>query len=397
MLERGWIYDESDGSYYLPDGVYDPFVHGSGIMTMEAPEPYFPDFDYKKLPWYTFPEYVQKYVYMPFKWDVNNYEVPFVLIRVTASRASVFVGYNLGFGYDVTNDRYRVCSPYFTDELNSVCYYATFNSSTYKQTAEWQQLSRTAWGDTGKIVSYSSNIAFSDTMNDYYFYGGAGVRNSTSSVTSVSFPLYSSGGNCYFRVDNQIGYQSGQFFYMQSDASTLPYGQYFVPPSAAEQQAAQQQQQIELQQESNETQSGIWETLKKIPEMIADKIKSLFVPEEGYFDEYIDNFETYFSDCLGIIYELPEAFITIIWDFVHYNPRTSNYGIDIPEVILPVKTENGGTKDLVIFEAQFYAFDFLNEGPFATLYEFYRGFVWVVVLFSLIAFSIKKFNELTGD
>lgn len=410
MLDRGWVYDESDGSYYLPEGVYDPIAYPP--MTMIAPEPYFPDFDYKKLPWYTFPEYVQKYVYMPFKWDTNNYEVPFVLIRVTSTRASVFVGYNLGFGYDGIKDNYRVASPYFTSDCNSVCYYATFATKTYKQTADWQQLSPSAWGDTGKIVSYSSTIAYSSTANDFYFYGGSGVKRSSTAITSVSYPLYEAGGDCKFQVDLVTGYQSGRYFWYQNHEETVMYGQHFIPPSVSSQQASQQQQVIDgqneiisqqdemisQQDESNTKQQGIWDTLKDIPNMIAEKIKGLFVPEDGFFEEHINEYQDFFSEALGVIYELPETVLKIFNDFVSFKPNTKNYGIQIPEVVLPVKTENGKTEDLVIFEAQYYKFDFLNDGPFATLYKFYRAFVWLVILLALISFSIKKFNELTtGD
>lgn len=385
-----------DGAgYYLPEGVYDPVLYGP--MTLIATEPYFPDFDVSKLPWSKAPDYITKYMYMPFSWNVNNYVVPFVMVRVTQSRASVFVGYNLGLGYNEKNGAYRVCSlnPTYVSEIynisySSVCYYATFNPSTYEITADWRQLEAVDWGDSGAIVSYGSNIVYSYTENDYYFYGGAGVRPRADNVASAAFTMYESGENCYFQCDPSVGYQSGNFFYHQSSTDLKPYGQYFVPPSASAQQS-------QLQEEEVKTSKGIWETLKSIPDMIAEKFKSLFIPEEGYFDSLTTEFKNFFSERLGVIYELPEAVITILEQLIEFEPLSDGYYIPIPEVSIPIRLEDGSIQNFRIFEAQDYRFDFLSEGAFGTLYSFYRAFCWLTCIFGLISLAIRTYTDITDE
>lgn len=385
-----------DGAgYYLPEGVYDPVLYGP--MTLIATEPYFPDFDVSKLPWSKAPDYITKYMYMPFSWNADNYVVPFVMVRVTQSRASVFVGYNLGLGYNEKNGAYRVCSlnpTYVSDRYNlsysSVCYYATFNPSTYEITADWRQLEAVDWGDAGAIVSYGSNIVYSYTENDYYFYGGAGIRPRAESTVSVTYELYNSGEGCYFQANSLIGYQSGNFFYNQSSTDLKPYGQYFVPPSASAQQS-------QLQEEEVKTSKGIWETLKSIPDMIAEKFKSLFIPEEGYFDSLTTEFKDFFSERLGVIYELPEAVITILEQLIEFEPLSDGYYIPIPEVSIPIRLEDGSIQNFRIFEAQDYRFDFLSEGAFGTLYSFYRAFCWLTCIFGLISLAIRTYTDITDE
>lgn len=385
-----------DGAaYYLPAGVYDPVLHGP--MTLIATEPYFPDFDVSKIPWSKAPDYITKYMYMPFSWNVNNYVVPFVMVRVTQSRASVFVGYNLGLGYNEKNGSYRVCSlnPSFASDMynvsySSVCYYATFNPSTYEITADWRQLEAVDWGDSGNIVSYGSNIVYNYTENDYYFYGGAGIRPRAGTAASVNITLYNSGENCYFQCDTSVGYQSGNFFFNQSSTDLKPYGQYFVPPSASAQQS-------ELQEEEVKTSKGIWETLKSIPDMIADKFMGLFIPQEGYFDTFVNDFKEFFSERLGVVYELPEAVVDILQQFIEFEPLEDGYYIPIPEVTIPITLEDGSTENFTVLEKQDYKFDFLSDGPFATLYKFYRAFCWLICIFGLISLTVKTYGDITGD
>lgn len=148
--------------------------------------------------------------------------------------------------------------------------------------------------------------------------------------------------------------------------------------------------------EGNKTQAGIWETLKGIPEAISDKIKSLFVPDEGFFDTYTTEFQDYFSDRFGLLYELPEAGVNILQQFIDYKPVTDGYYIPVPEVVFPVTLEDGTVKDFVILEKQNYVFDFLSEGVIGTVYKFYRAFCWLVAILSLIALAVRKYNKITG-
>lgn len=366
-------------------------------------EPKYPSFDPTLLPWYEAPKAVQDIINMGLENADkigSEYKMPFVAIRVNSSNVDVYVGINVVLGSSSTFTVRPISPASNFPSISSICYYAQF-SHKYAVKSDWRQVDTVAWGDS---LAYCSQTFISTDYNiDVYVYGGNGPGKNTAGEIPFVGSLNFSGRNCY--VNNKVGFADGRILYGYA-AGEFPnvYITTFNPPS--------------LEESQEKTQKGIWESIKALPSQIAssikgfftslgdrisgfftqlvDDIKGLFIPEDGFFQEHIDEYEGFFSDCLGILYELPDAFITIIWDFISFEPSTDNYGIDIPEVVLPVKTEDGSTEDLVIFEAQFYEFDFLNEGGFATLYEFYRGFVWVIILFSLIAFSIKKFNEFTG-
>ncbi len=396
LLNRGYVYDGY--SYSLPEGVYDPEM--SIPSTMLAPEKYYSDFDPKKIPWSDAPSYIQDLIYMSLDSaatsDAAQYKMPFILIRVSSSSyASVYVGYNCGLGYDIHNDRMRICvSNYFFD--NSACYMASYNLSDYSVRSDWTKLSTSTWGDFEEpyVLSYTSTLAYPTSSYDFYLYGGNGIR--AGNYASVSFPLHSSyeDGECTFVVNNKIGFQSGRFFYNDSNSSI--YCQTFLPPTVQQVEQNIQKEQVEQQKEQNKTSKGIWETLKSIPEMIADKFKGLFIPSDGYFDSLTTEFQNYFSERLGVIYELPEALIGILQQFVDFEPLTDGYYIPIPEVVIPIRLEDGTTEDFTILEAQDYKFDFLSEGPIGILYTFYRSFCWLTCILSLMGLALRKYNQITG-
>lgn len=394
LLDRGWVYDGE--AYVLPSGVYDPVLFGS--TTLLAPEKNFSSFDPKLLPWTTAPQYIQDIAYMSLegagtnKTDPADYKMPFVLIRVTSSTASVYVGYNIGLGYDLGTNRMRIAvvEKFYN---YSVCYQAQFSTTDYSVKTDWRQLSATDWStyDSDEdgvfpVRSFTSTLAYPTSSYDFYFYGGNGVYLRDVSVANFSL---TSSNDVQFQIDNNIGFQCGRYFY-QDSASTTVYCEYFQPPTPA-------QIEQELQKEEVETSKGIWETLKSIPEMIAEKLKGLFVPSDGYFDALTTEFQEFFSERLGVVYELPEAVITILQQLIEFEPLTDGYYIPIPEVVIPVRLEDGTYQDFQILEEQDYRFDFLSEGAIGTLYSFYRAFCWLTCILGLISLAIRTYADITDD
>lgn len=397
LLNRGYVYDGY--GYHLPSGVYDPEMNIPA--TMIAPEQNYPGFDPKKIPWSDAPSYIQDIIYMSLDaasaTESAQYKMPFVLVRVASSSyAAVYVGYNIGLGYDVRNDRMRICTvkPFHN---NSACYLATFYLSDYSVRSDWTKLSASTWGDyEGELIkSYTSTLAYPTSTYDFYFYGGNGVKVGAYSSTHITLWSNSDDG-CYFYVNNEIGFQDGRFFY--NDTNSSIYCQTFVAPTVEQVQQDIQKEQVEQQKEQNKTSKGIWETLKSIPDMIADKIKGLFIPSDGYFDTFTSEFQAFFSERLGVIYELPESMIIILQQLIEFEPLTDGYYISIPDVVIPIRLEDGSTQDFTIFEAQDFKFDFLSEGPIGVLYTFYRAFCWLTSILSLMGLAIKKYNDITsGD
>ncbi len=384
MLQFGYEYE--NGVYTLPSGIIPPEAYFPATMLIE--EPNYPDVDIRKLPWSTMPSYIQDIIYMGIEGaattDVDDYKMPFVACRVNAERILVFVGLNCGLGALSSNGYFRVCyiNPGVRTDIpsNSYCYYANFNLS-YEQISDWVKASPSNWGNSGKVKSYSTGTFITPDFNvDLYLYGGNGVI--TSSLTSVSAtPTTETTPHVSFSVDQYSGFSSGRYY---SSGFEYPgvYMRSFTPPTPEE---------VE-----QETQKGIFETLKSIPDTIAEKFKGLFIPAEGYFDTYIQEYQDYFKDRFGLIYELPGVVIDIFQQFINFEPLTDGYYIPIPEVVFPVRLEDGTYENFVVLEEQNYEFDFLSEGAIGTLYKFYRSFVWLIFILGLISLAVRKFNKITG-
>lgn len=141
--------------------------------------------------------------------------------------------------------------------------------------------------------------------------------------------------------------------------------------------------------------SDIFSKLAEIPSLIIDGIKSLFIPSEGFFDAFFQELDEYFTPKLGMVVEIPAFIIDILKKFIAFSP-VEEYAISIPEIESFYINENGDQVYYTIIESQTYKFDFLNEGAFGTLYEFYRGFVWCMFIFSLLNLLWRKSNKILG-
>lgn len=202
-----------------------------------------------------------------------------------------------------------------------------------------------------------------------------------------------------------MGFTSSANVLWGSAASHFPnvYVSLFNPPTIKEME--------------QETQKGIWASIKELPTKIADSIKGfftslgdrisgffeklvedikgLFVPSEGFFDTYTEEYKDYFSERFGILYELPGAVVDIFQQLVYYHPSEEGYYIKFPEVVMPVLDE-GEWSDVVLIEETDVRFDFLDEGPIATLYTMYRSALWLLFIFLLINLIIRKSEKVLG-
>lgn len=85
---------------------------------------------------------------------------------------------------------------------------------------------------------------------------------------------------------------------------------------------------LEKQEEQNKTNKGIWDTLKeilnfinplsenffvyKLVSLLIEAVKSLFLPSQGYFEEYITDMNDWFSERLGILYYPVDLVVTFL-------------------------------------------------------------------------------------
>ena len=396
LIDFGMIKD-SEGNAFFVDGIYHPSIlYSQNALFVD--EPYHSGFDLMKLPWESFPQPVKDIMYMSLNGYnatvASDYIIPLVLVRVSYNKTiTVYVGTNLAIGRRVYQDqRYddmiRICALKNKETYsNSVCYMAQYNLSDYSLVKDWSKLSPIDWGDKGEVVYYDATIALMDKEFDFYIYGGAGVFNTVS--WSFGWAQLDSAGDyfAHFCNDYNLGYQSLILFPNQSNYSC--YFKYFNPPTPDELAAAREN-------ESNETQKGIWDTLKSLPDTIAEKFKGLFIPGETFFQTYSNEFETYFKDRLGVLYEVPDYIITLFQTLADYQPEEEEYKISFPGIVLPV-LEDGTFTDYTLIEEQFFDFgEILDITAIDVLYTGYRSFVWLIFIFMLFNLILRKYNQIVG-
>lgn len=381
----GFVYD---GESYIYSGDEDPFDLGFSFHFTNQKNS--PNFNPDDLPWHQMPDYVKQIInmevssYMP---SSNNFNIPIVVVRVRPSLVEVYVGINCFLGrLSNASGSFSLFSVNNSADLysNSRCYTAiyTHNGSIYQ---DWSECAFTKYGDHNSVYQVAPYFFGNmDSGNlDYYVWGGNAAR--IGNYTSIAFPVDSTDSNITISLyQSSAGFSSGRYLPYQ-DQYPFQYFEYFSP-------LTDDDYQIHLQQEQNETSKGIWETLKGIPEAIGENIKGLFVPSDGFFDTYQQEFQTYFRERFGILYEIPELVISLLQKFVTFNPKEDNYSITFPEVKLPV-LEDGEWREEKLIEAQDFSFDFINEAPFSLLYDAYVAFIWLVYILLLVNLIKYKANS----
>jgi len=147
-----------------------------------------------------------------------------------------------------------------------------------------------------------------------------------------------------------------------------------------------------------EEQRGFWAKLfdfllnlpTRISDLLIDGLKTLFqllfIPEEGFFEGIIANFEYQFNEHFGLLIYPFTAFANIINRFI--NLKDGPYIITIPEL----KYDN-----TVIFSSMQYNFsDILNGNQiFTTIRNIYLLVVDGIIAFGFINVVVKKWEEVT--
>ncbi len=447
MLDEGYIYDPGTGSYYVPDVAepeaaasdaesttqyqgdpemleegftYDPYLgvyllDGEDFPMMDVPSsflaasPNFPDFNPNMIPWETAPDYIKDILYdTPFiattdTFYVDPWKIPFVLVLTNGDIVRVIVGINMIFGsYFASSDDFNSHKPtgsyVFCHVLNSsgdinpgveyACIYeARYYFGTMETAVDWHPLTAIATGN--RISRFTGSLTGMDLGWDYYLYGGNNIGPGRSNVNisintsqTSAFPAFSAVS------DSVLGFAGDISFIKFHEDYPYSYFASFVP-------ATYEEKQLETEKGILSGIKGMWESIKSLPETIGEKLKSLFVPSEGYFDTYISDFQNYFKDRFGLLYELLDAVIDILQQFISYSPAESGYSIHFPEVVMPV-LDNGEWHDQTLIEERDITFEFLEQGAFKTLYTMYRSVVWMIFVFALINLIIRKSERVFG-
>lgn len=155
--------------------------------------------------------------------------------------------------------------------------------------------------------------------------------------------------------------------------------------------------------EANETNKGIWETIKevlsyinpfsenffvyKLIDLLIDAIKTLFIPSDDFFSTYFTNLQNWFSDRLGFLFYPFELIIDILNDIL-------NIDFSEPQFTIPDINEPFTGKKL-ISATTFNFNDLLDNNVWNTVHNIYLILVDAAIVFGLVNLFHKKYEEVT--
>lgn len=294
MIQYGYVF--TDDGYYLPSGIIPPEAYFPSTMLLSSPK--YPNFDPRKLPWSDAPTAVKEILSMDTSGanttDYKTYKMPFVAIRVNSSEVLVMVGINCFLGVGTANYNARVCTTagnYASAGFQSVCYTAKF-SHKYANTSAWKQLEFEDWGSSGNIQTYNQATFIADDYNvDLYVSGGNGPRpnyDGNVSFTTINF-TYSSSANIVCYANNRVGFTTSNLVLYGTASGHFPdvYVSLFNPPT--------------IQEMEQETQKGILDNLKDLPNKIGGFFTSLknyilYFSAEDPTEEQLNPFNNILTD-----------------------------------------------------------------------------------------------------
>lgn len=160
-------------------------------------------------------------------------------------------------------------------------------------------------------------------------------------------------------------------------------------------------EQTKLQEEQNETSKGIWGTLKevlsyinpfsenffvyKLIELLINALKSLFIPEDGFLNNYFNELKEWFSARLGFL-AYPLDLILDVLERI----KTINFEepiIQIPDFIEP------STNEKIISARTYNLNSLLENNTFKTCHDVYFVLVDAIIIFSLVNLLKNKLEE----
>ena len=165
------------------------------------------------------------------------------------------------------------------------------------------------FADDGELIEYASRTQKKEILNsdspylsDYF-------------VSSELGGMYIIPRSVFFDLKNNYQYE-----FKLSVGDEVFFDEVFVMGeiSAEQQDKYEKDKQLALQEEQNKTSKGIWDSLKevlsylnpfsenffvyKLIELLIEGLKSLFIPGENFFTDWLQDLNDYFSETLGILY-----------------------------------------------------------------------------------------------
>lgn len=140
--------------------------------------------------------------------------------------------------------------------------------------------------------------------------------------------------------------------------------------------------------EAEKTRKGIWQTIKDLPGTLVNKfldmLKSLFIPSDEFFQNFINDFKDNFLEKLGFLAYPFELIGDILGRYMNI---AIDSVISIPDIHEPF------TGGLLIAATSVNLKEIFEHGAIGTMYGIYRSFVSVIIIFMFLNFAMRKYDE----
>lgn len=291
----------------------------------------------------------------------------FVYYYKTAAGAKLNTNSYFGFGtFAYSSD---------TSYNNLSCLYSAIYNYDGSISTDWTQYTKSAIPNTHCKLDYAyiyTGQLSADTC-DFYQIGHSNIVKAGDTISSGVF----SGTTYATQVNSFVIAASIGDCYLSTNKITFPT----------------------FDSQSNETQKGIFATLKDLPGKILDGLKSLFVPPEGFYDEFSGDLQDALEDHLGILYAAPDQIIRTLESIARYQPGAwddEDCYITFPALKYCYYDDQADTMQWVqITQPVNYTFEWLADPPYSTLYTAYRAFVWLILFVGFLNLCIRKFSNIT--
>lgn len=159
---------------------------------------------------------------------------------------------------------------------------------------------------------------------------------------------------------------------------------------------------------------GILQKIKDLPQLIADKLKDLFVPTDEQLSDFQTKMKALLADHFGALYQSSDIismFFQKLKDFDPYQPDSAAgyelkfkphdfyINVDSDDEIFS-DSDNGGEKISLIPVGSdgyyHFSFAFLDSKPYKQIYTMYKAFVTVLFLIWGIYFCKRKYDSFLG-
>ncbi len=131
--------------------------------------------------------------------------------------------------------------------------------------------------------------------------------------------------------------------------------------------------------------------LTELGNNIIEGLKSLFIPEEGFFDDKKAEMEAFLEDHFGIIYTAPNIAFTIFEKLLSISPGEPC--LTFPAIEFEFLGEYIKLSDPITINL----YDFVAKGtPLYTIYQFYRAGMTAFLIFLFVEYAMNKYNYLFG-